>query len=268
MSRVLKQGQTFTGSARVRVYQPEPGMPGQPGTVGNTDGAGNQDGDHADTGGQDAAGKRYALISEEKRKILEHARKQAEQSAARILEEAYAQRDNIVNTARGEAGRIHDQARAEGYNQGLDQALGDISRDIGGIRGSVDRMEQGLEEFKRQMNERIAGLAFMMAEKILRKKVEYDESELADMVADAVLSERDKENITVHIPEDAVGLVEALEQRLEPLRDKMGGVLRIKTENRPRGFVQIETEEGIVDASLDVQLDNLKKQLMALNGRQ
>lgn len=46
----------------------------------------------------------------------------------------------------------------------------------------------------------------------------------------------DKENITVHIPEDAVGLVEALEKRLEPLRDKMGGVLRIKTESRPPGI--------------------------------
>lgn len=247
MSRVLKQGQTITGSARVRVYQPEPGMPGQAGTGESTDGTGNQETDSAGAGGQDTAGKRYALISEEKRKILEHARKQAEQSAARILEEAYAQRDSIVNTARGEAGRIHDQAKMEGYNQGLDQAL---------------------EEFKRQMNERVAGLAFMMAEKILRKKVEYDEAELADMVAGAVLSERDKENITVHIPEDAVGLVEALEKRLEPLRDKMGGVLRIKTESRPPGFVQVETEEGIVDASLDVQLDNLKKQLMALNSRE
>lgn len=30
-------------------------------------------------------------------------------------------------------------------------------------------MGQGLEEFKRQMNERVAGLAFMMAEKYLGK---------------------------------------------------------------------------------------------------
>ena len=255
MSKVLKQGQTFTGSARVRVYQPEPGMPGQAGTGESTDGTENQEADSAGAGGQDTAGKRYALIS-------------AEQSAARILEEAYAQRDNIVNTARGEAGRIHDQAKTEGYNQGLNQAMEDISQDMAGIQAAVDRLGQGLEEFKRQMNERVAGLAFMMAEKILRKKVEYDEAELADMVAGAVLSERDKENITVHIPEDAVGLVETLEKRLEPLRDKMGGVLRIKTESRPPGFVQVETEEGIVDASLDVQLDNLKKQLMALNSRE
>lgn len=57
-------------------------------------------------------------------------------------------------------------------------------------RQRLTGMGQGLEEFKSRMNEKVAGLAFMMAEKILRKKVEYDASELADMVASAVLSER------------------------------------------------------------------------------
>ena len=79
MSKVLKQGQTFTGSARVRVYQPEPGMPGQAGTGESTDGTENQEADSAGAGGQDTAGKRYALISEEKRKILERPEAKAEQ---------------------------------------------------------------------------------------------------------------------------------------------------------------------------------------------
>ena len=57
-----------------------------------------------------------------------------------------------MNTARGEAGRIHDQAKTEGYNQGLNQALEDISQDMAGIQAAVDRLGQGLEEFKRQMN--------------------------------------------------------------------------------------------------------------------
>ena len=67
---------------------------------------------------------------------------------------------------------------------------------------------------------------------------------------------------------EGLAKVNMYKKSLEPLRDKMGGVLRIKTESRPPGFVQVETEEGIVDASLDVQLDNLKKQLMALNSRE
>ena len=235
LSRILKSAQTVPGSAAVRVYQPEASRNAQQGDAqqeqnlsGNEwSGNGWSENGWSGTGlsgGTEMTGKRYALISEEKRKILEHARDQAEQSAARILEEAYAQRDNIVNIARGEG-------------------------------------------FKEQLCGRIASLSFMMAERILRKRVEEDETEMLDLIEQAVLSERDKRSITVHVPARASGLVEELEQRLKPLMGKNGSSLRIKTEDRPAGFVQVETEEGIVDASLDVQLANLKKQLTALEGR-
>jgi len=263
LSRILKPAQTVAGSAMVRLYQPAPDTGAQTGPESG--------GGAPPDPGEDQGGRRYALISEEKRKILEHARNQAEQAAARILEEAYAQRDNIVNTARDEAGRIREQARQEGYEQGLKQALCGIGQDIAGIRSSVERIGGEFGEFEQRLGSGIADLSFMMAEKILRKKVEYDETELADMIEKAVLSERDRENITLHMPAQAVKLIETLEKRLEPLREKGlggGGAIRIKTEERPLGFVQVETEEGIVDASLDVQLGNLKKHLEALGGRQ
>ena len=252
MSRILKPAQTVAGSHMVRLYQPVQEAGAQTGQESGVSEPPDPE--------QDQGGRRYALISEEKRKILEHARNQAEQAAARILEEAYAQRDNIVNTARDEAGRIREQARQEGYGQGLRQALDDIGQDIDGIRSSVEKVGAEFSGFEQRLGSRIADLSFMMAEKILRKKVECDETELADMIEKAVLSERDKENITLHMPAQAV-----------KLRDKnsgSGGTIRIKAEERPLGFVQVETEEGIVDASLDVQLDNLKKHLLALESRQ
>ena len=98
MSRILKPAQTVAGSHMVRLYQPVQEAGAQTGQESGVSEPPDPE--------QDQGGRRYALISEEKRKILEHARNQAEQAAARILEEAYAQRDNIVNTARDEAGRI------------------------------------------------------------------------------------------------------------------------------------------------------------------
>ena len=78
------------------------------------------------------------------------------------------------------------------------------------------------------------------------------------------MSERDKNEITVHLSDDSIALVEELERRLEPLRDRNGGYVRIRPEQQPPGYVQIETEEGIVDASVFVQLENLKRQLAEL----
>ena len=101
--RVIKSGQTVLGEGRVPAYQ----MPGPSADQAET---ANGEPETAVQESADGSIPRYALISEEKRKILEHARSQAEQSAARILEEAYAQRDKIVNTALAEAERLKKQA--------------------------------------------------------------------------------------------------------------------------------------------------------------
>lgn len=128
--RVIKSGQTVLGEGRVPAYQmtgPETAqaeeISGEPGNAARE--------------AADGAVPRYALISEEKRKILEHARNQAEQSAARILEDAYAQRDKIVNTALTEAERLKQQAEEHGYEDGINRAEADISDGLKKIGRSV-----------------------------------------------------------------------------------------------------------------------------------
>ena len=42
----------------------------------------------------------------------------------------------------------------------------------------------------------------------------------------------------------------------------------MKTEDEPPGYVRIETEEGIIDASVYTQLENLREQLAQLAGKE
>ena len=255
--RVIKSGQTVLGEGRVPAYQmtcPETAqaeeISGEPGNAARE--------------AADGAVPRYALISEEKRKILEHARNQAEQSAARILEDAYAQRDKIVNTALTEAERLKQQAEEHGYEDGINRAEADISDGLKMIGRSVEQAGRQLEEHSEEIKARITEMALVIAEKILQREVGAGAEGLADLVEQAVMSERDKNEITVHLSDDSITLVEELERRLEPLRDRNGGYVRIRPEQQQPGYVQIETEEGIVDASVFVQLENLKRQLAEL----
>ena len=255
--RVIKSGQTVLGERRVPAYQ----MPGPSADQAET---ANGEPETAVQEAADGSIPRYALISEEKRKILEHARSQAEQSAARILEEAYAQRDKIVNTALAEAERLKKQAEEEGYEDGINRAEADISTGLVRIGQAVEQAGRRLEEHSEEIKAGITEMALMIAEKILQREVDAGRAGLADMVEQAVLSERDKNEITVHLSDDSIALVEELERRLEPLRDRNGGYVRIRPEQQQPGYVQIETEEGIVDASVFVQLENLKRQLAEL----
>ena len=255
--RVIKSGQTVLGEGRVPAYQMTGPETAQAEEISGEPGNGARE-------AADGAVPRYALISEEKRKILEHARNQAEQSAARILEDAYAQRDKIVNTALTEAERLKQQAEEHGYEDGINRAEADISEGLKKIGWSVEQAGRQLEEYSEEIKARITEMALVIAEKILQREVGAGAEGLADLVEQAVMSERDKNEITVHLSDDSIALVEELERRLEPLRDRNSGYVRIRPEQQQPCYVQIETEEGIVDASVFVQLENLKRQLAEL----
>lgn len=253
LSKVLKTGQTVLGTEWVAAY--EQSREKQPLSSGEE-----QDGEESNAV-RPEQNTRYALISEEKRKILERARSQAEQSASKILESAYDQRDKITNTAVKEAERLKKQAEDRGYADGLVRAETEISQGIAQLRAAVDSMGSRFDEHLWQVKSRMTELALTAAEKILQKKVEGGGAELAELVEQALLSERDKHEVIVHISDESISLAEELERRLEPLRDRSAGYIRVRPEPEPPGYVQIETEDGIVDASVFVQLENLKEQL-------
>ena len=62
-------------------------------------------------------------------------------------------------------------------------------------------MEQAgrqLEEYSEEIKARITEMALIIAEKILQREVGAGAEGLADLVEQAVMSERDKNEITVH----------------------------------------------------------------------
>lgn len=244
MSRIIKSGQTVYQDLEVAVY-------------GETfESAEEEDGPAAQE-------ESYTLISEEKRHILEHARNQARESMAEILSDAYAQRDKIVNTAEKEAVRIREQ----GHEQGLEEALSSVEDLTVRLRQEIgeayERMENQLEDIRSQIVE----LSLDIAGKILEKRIEEDSGEMAELVKKAIQSERDKKKIDIHISAKALELAEALEKELEPLQEKYGGTIRVKKEECPPDRVRIETSDGILDASVFRQLEQLKCQLASLEGQ-
>ena len=252
MSRVLKTGQTVAGGAKVGVYQPQ--IEVQP--------------SQEQQNGERTIKSELELLSEEKQKILDTARSQAEKFAAGILEEAYSKRDKLVNTAYEEAERIKKNAQEEGYRKGIDQSCGEIAAELATLRQSVEEMGQQLAVYEQETEDKIIKLTLDVAEKILTRRIEDDNTIIADIVEKAVLSERDKNDIIIHITDKSSKLVDNLEQRLEPLREKVSGTIKMKPEDEPPGYARIETEEGIIDVSVNTQLENLREQLALLAGKE
>ena len=172
------------------------------------------------------------------------------------------------DTAYEEAERIKKNAQEEGYRKGIEQSCGEIAAELATLRQSVEEMGQQLAVYEQETEDKIIKLTLDVAEKILTRRIEDDNTIIADIVEKAVLSERDKNDIIIHITDKSSKLVDNLEQRLEPLREKVSGTIKMKPEDEPPGYARIETEEGIIDVSVYTQLENLREQLALLAGKE
>ena len=212
-----------------------------------------------DSPGEEEYRKKYELISKEKKQILEHARIQAKQTASKILEEAYAQRDKIMHTAETEAERLRQAAREEGYTEGLENSAQFIRESLTGLNEEFTELHRKEMEAFGQLSGEVFKLSYNMTEKILKKKLKEDELALLELVKSVIKEEADEKDIVVHLSVRAFRLAEEREIQLRPIQEKTGASIKIKKDAVSEGDVKIETSDGIIDASISVQLENLKK---------
>ncbi len=204
------------------------------------------------------------LVEAEVQRIYEEAVQRANQSASRILEGAYAKRDKIVNTAEEDAKRVHQRARSEGYQEGLLEAASQIESQIKEMTGSLNDIRRIQQQNTDALSRDIIELSLSAAEKILHKRIEEDEEEMRELAHAAILSVKEKKQINLQISNQMIGLIDKLDKELEPVRERYQSIIKVKAVPMEKGTCRVETEDGIIDASVFVQLENLREQILLL----
>lgn len=204
------------------------------------------------------------LIEMQVQQIYEEARQRANQSAARILEGAYAKRDKIVSTAEEDVKRVRLKAVKEGYEEGLLKASSQTGKALALMQEELCEIRGTLKQNMEALNGELIELSLAMAEKILHKHIEEDENELQELARAVVMSEKDKKHISLQVSDHMMQLIDRMDQELEPVRERYQNTIKVKGVPMPPGTCRVETEDGIIDASVDVQLENLREQLELL----
>lgn len=208
------------------------------------------------------------LIDTNLEQLYNEMKKRAEQTAAKILEDAYAQRDKVVHTAEEDALRTRERARQQGYEEGLIQAADRISENVRELSEEIEAFKKSVLEKEESLSRDVIEVSLEMARKILHKRIQEDETEMVKLVKDVVLSEKDKKKITVQIPIQMTRLLDELEKELEPVREKYQNLIKIKPVDMPDGSCRVDVPEGIIDVSVFVQLENLREELKSLEDKE
>lgn len=174
----------------------------------------------------------------------------------------YLEAEQIINTAREQARQIAEQAKEayeqekeRGYEDGLDES-------------KVEQAEQMLKVVSRTINY-LSDVEQTMADILLSgvKKIigEFDQEQLAvSLVRNALQHVRNEKQVSIRIPPSQYNMVKA---RLNDILADYKGVGFIDLVADPRlstGDCIMESEIGVVDASVDVQLRALQKRFSQL----
>lgn len=197
--------------------------------------------------------------------IINSAKKEAEE----IINNAHDEAEKLRGEAFDEAVGIRQQAKEEGYQEGYESGSLKITEELTEKQNYLDEMiekqqlmfEQKQEELIKETQNQISTWLIKMISHITGVSIEGMKGVLMFMINNAMRELDNSRNFVIKVSpddyEDIYGNKDNIYGALNP-----GIQLEVFEDSKLEKMqCMIETDNGIVDVSLDAQLDNLKKAL-------
>ncbi|MGB4439096.1 MAG: FliH/SctL family protein [Sedimentibacter sp.] len=208
-----------------------------------------------------------------------------------ILKEANEEALKIINVAKRNAQTEIAELKKRGYEEGYNAGM-EIGKNKGYAEGyelgklktteelneqnkvKVEEIENMLEEIENKKESIIlkhenglGKLAIDIAEKIIRNEIKLKDNVVSGIIESVIKDYRNEQWIQIYISsKDNVKTIKADKDLISSLNKISNDVKIEETESLEEGSVIIETPEGIVDASIVTQLNNLKEMVLNKNG--
>ena len=168
---------------------------------------------------------------------------------------------NLISRAQEEADTIKETAAKEGYRAGLEQAESDINA----LRAKIADFISAKKEVFEYIAPDILEISVDIARKIIKKEVEQDPQIILDSIVEVMRTiSKEESRITVKVNPLQADLVKT---ELPEYISSMGVDAKITVladDTIEEGGCILNTNNGIVDASLDTQLDIIREALKGM----
>ena len=200
----------------------------------------------------------------------ERARVQEETSleVESMLADARAQADEIIRSAQEQADEIRQQAQEEGRNAGFEQGQAEAQERLQAEalkqQEQFERQQQELKEQEEALEPKYAELMGSLIEKITGVLCEDKKDVIVYLIHQALNQLEKTKSVTLRVSKPDMLMVSA---QKEELRACVSGEVDFditEDDSLQENQCIIETDQRIIDCSLDVQLQNLKDQIRML----
>lgn len=196
---------------------------------------------------------------------------QAKEEAEQLLAEATERANEMHDQAFEEAEAMREKAKQEGYADGYEEAQQKASAELEQEKARLSQLEQRL---KQEHEEALAGLEpklldtiLLIFDEVFRIQFSGRREMLLQLVMNAMRGIRETRQYKIRVCEDEVAF---LREKKSVLQEKVGEDVSIEIVMDPDlspSQCVIDADSGVYDCSLDVELDNLVRDLKSLSVR-
>lgn len=192
----------------------------------------------------------------------------AKEEAERILAEANAQASQIVGNAKADAAGILESAKNQGYQEGkslLDQELEQLREQLElSYQKKGQELDASYVAKRNNMEQELVDVILTVFNKVFHIQFDNKKHILMYLIDDAILGIEGEKRFRIKVADSNVLF---LENHKDDILDRVGHdiELEILADSTMDGNAcVIETESGVFDCSLGVQLENLIKDIRSL----
>src|SRR4051812_19818592 len=179
------------------------------------------------------------------------------------MDEAHDRARAIIAAAESQAAAIREQARREGYAEGMVAGRADLKQLAEPAVHALSEAAARVREFQLEAAESVEReavvLALEIAEKVVAAAIEVQPERVLDVVRGALRALVDRERLVIQVnPED----LEIVREGLDELTGALGGIehVEVQEERRvQRGGAVIRTGVGEIDANIRSKIDRARE---------
>jgi len=188
--------------------------------------------------------------------------------ADRMIEEARAAAERIVQDAKDQADIWQKQAETEGYDAGQKQGLEEAKKVLDDGKQELEtqrmQMEQEYQAKYRELEPQLLDTVLTVVERVFHAQFDNRKDILLSVIEDTMEEVENAKEFRIRMTPENCSFLKAHRQEIE-MKVGMNSELEF-VPDVSLGLNQclIETDSGVFDCSLDVQLNNLIRELRSL----
>lgn len=187
----------------------------------------------------------------------------AKAEAYKIIVAAREQASSILAAAEQQAEEKLMVAQKKGYETGLEQgrqqALQQAEAVLQEIQQLLSDIQQHREQLLKENTETIKALVLEVAKKVILTELDNNSDALLRMIHNAVQECTRKDWVKVYVSDQQYELVMARSDQLHSMIKGASFIEIVPVSGAPKGTCVVETPSGIADASVNLQLDNIRE---------